>query len=323
MGTIKNRTRDRVVQSSTLLLYSIGVLLVLLLTIPKGDSLWAKQLRIDAQVNAGTWITPTETATATPTLTETPTPTLTPTETSLGQGGTSIEVKLIARGFRAGDVDLVYGVEGQVCVTNVGDVPTENLSIHNIVETKTTAGPFEEYLDFNVDVSGKSVLNPGQDYCFPYFKTFTPSEDPETKYRNSAEVSITNHSGWLPGGKQCPGPENCPFGPIEKEDFDFNGLLIFLQSDVTSTITPTPTPSLTTTDTITETPYGTPAETQVDSPTPFLTDIPDFTPTISQTPTILENPTVTLPFTPTLEVIPPTDTLIPTSEPPLTETTEP
>ena len=193
------------------------------LTMPRGDSLWSKQLRIEAQINAGTWITPTETATATPTLTETPTPTptetqtptptetqtptLTPTEPPQGVVGTSIEVKLTARGFKAGDMDPVFGVEGQVCVTNIGEVPTKNLSIHNIVEIKTTAGPFEKFIDFDVDVSGKLSLSLVRIYCYPYFKSFTPSEDPETKYRNSAEVTITNHSGWMPGGNQCPGPE--------------------------------------------------------------------------------------------------------------------
>ena len=302
---------------------------MVLLSMPRGDSLWSRQLRIEAQINAGTWITPTETATATPTLTETPTPTLTetltptptetltqtPTETSTptltpteppqGVVGTSIEVKLTARGFKAGDMDPVFGVEGQVCVANIGEVPTKNLSIHNIVETKSTGGPFEKFIDYDIDMSGKLDLEPGQDYCYQYFKTFSLSEDPETKYRNSAEVSITNHSGWMPGGNQCPGPEACPFGPTEKEDFDFNGLLISPQSAPTSTTTLTPTPLVTST------------ETLGDTPTPSYTPAPSFTPTITET------PTATLTFTLTEEIILPTETPTPTPEPPPTDTIEP
>ena len=281
----------------------------MLLSIPRGDSLWSRQLRIEAQINAGTWITPTETATVTPTLTETPTPTFTPTVTPQGQAGTSIEVKVTAKGFRAGEMDPVFGVEGQVCVTNIGEAPTENLAIHNIIETKTTGGPFEKFVDFDVDLSGKMVLEPGQDYCYPYYKIFTPSEDLETQYRNRAEVTITNHSGWLPGGKQCPGPDTCPFGPTEKEDFDFNGLLISPQSASTSTMTPTPTLSVTSTETSTET-LG-------DTPTPSLTYTPSFTSTITET------PTVTLTMTLEEVVFPPTDTPTQTPVPPPTDTPEP
>lgn len=288
-----------------MLLVFTGTIFIVLLSIPRGDSLWSRQLRIEAQINAGTWITPTETATVTPTLTETPTPTLTPTGTPPGQGGTSIEVKVTARGFSAGEMDPVFGVEGLVCVTNIGEIPTENLSIHNIIETKTTGGPFEKFVDFDVDMSGKLVLEPGQDHCYPYFKIFTPLENIETKYRNSAEVTITNHSGWLPGGKHCPGPGACPFGPTEKVDFDFNGLLISPQSAPTSTMTPTPTLTVTST------------ETLGDTPTPSLTYTPSFTSTITETPTVTS--TVTLEEV----ILPPTDTPTQTPVPLPTDTPEP
>jgi hypothetical protein len=160
-----------------------------------------------------------------------------------------------------------------------------------------------------VDVSGRPVLEPGMAYCFPYFKSFTPSEDPEAKYRNSAEVTITNHSGWMPGGKHCPGPELCPFGSTEKEDFDFSDLLVDARPLLMSTLTETPTPTVTPTDTLTMTPSDTSTETLVD----ILT--------LTYTPMPTETPTASLTFTPIEEVIPPTDT--PTPEPPPTDTPVP
>jgi hypothetical protein len=47
--------------------------------------------------------------------------------------------------------------------------------------------------------------------------TFSPVAG--ATYRNAAQVTITNHAGWLPGGKNCPGSAPCPFGPNPKADF--------------------------------------------------------------------------------------------------------
>ena len=35
-----------------------------------------------------------------------------------------------------------------------------------------------------------------------------------------AYVTITNHSGWIPGGHNCPGPDLCEFGPAPKSGFE-------------------------------------------------------------------------------------------------------
>lgn len=310
MGILSQRLRRWFFQTSVLTLFLAGVLLILLISIPKGDSLWARQLRVQAQIQAGTWTTPTETPTATPTITETPTPTLTPTETPFGFGGTSIEVTLTARGFKVGEAESVYGVEGQVCVANGGDFPTENLTILNLIEVKDGTGPFENFLDFDVDTSGKPTLEPGQTHCYTYFKTFTPLEGSKTKYRLTAGVTITNHSGWMPGGNHCPGPETCPFGPNEKADFDLSELLPGAESIFTPTMTPTSTPTITATETATSTSTETCTETYT----------PTFTFTMTNTPTTTETPEPTLTPTATETEITELDSPTPTQEPSPTET---
>jgi hypothetical protein len=108
-------------------------------------------------------------------------------------------------------------VDGQICVTNGGGVATENLQIVDVVQYKLGSGLFQDYASAAVDLSAKPVLNPGENYCYPYSVSFTPVAG--ATYRNVARITITNHSGWLPGGNNCPGPDRCPFGPNPKADF--------------------------------------------------------------------------------------------------------
>ena len=107
-------------------------------------------------------------------------------------------------------------VDGQICVTNGGGA-TENLQIVDVVQYKLDSGKFEDYVAGVVDLSAKPVLAPGESYCYPYSVSFTPVAG--ATYRNVARITITNHSGWLPGGNNCPGPDRCPFGPDPKADF--------------------------------------------------------------------------------------------------------
>ncbi len=108
-------------------------------------------------------------------------------------------------------------VDGQVCVINGGSFPTENLQIVDVVQYKVGAGSFEDYASAGVDLSAKPVLAPGESYCYPYHVTFTPVTG--AVYRSTAQITITNHAGWMPGGNNCPGPAPCPFGPNPKVDF--------------------------------------------------------------------------------------------------------
>ena len=96
------------------------------------------------------------------------------------------------------------GVRGEVCVTNGGDRPTEGLTILDVVQRRV-GGSYEDYVSSPVDVSANPVLDPGESHCYPYEISLAGS--PAGQYRNTARVTITNHSGWL----------GTPFGPA------FNG----------------------------------------------------------------------------------------------------
>lgn len=134
------------------------------------------------------------------------------------QGGTSLEAEKSASGFweRRDDEDHI-GVRGEVCVTNDGDLPSENLAILDTVQIKVGPGSFVDYISAPVDLSSFPVLMPGETRCYSYEIEFSPVD--RAKYRNLARVTITNHSGWLPGGPHCPGEDPCPFGPEPKASF--------------------------------------------------------------------------------------------------------
>ena len=101
----------------------------------------------------------------------------------------------------------IYGVRGEICVTNSGDEPTEELQILDVVQYKSGPGQFQDLVSERVDTSAKPVLEPGESYCYPYDVEFVPVEG--AIYRNEARVTITNHSGWL----------GTPFGPNPKAGF--------------------------------------------------------------------------------------------------------
>jgi hypothetical protein len=105
-------------------------------------------------------------------------------------------------------------VEGQICVTNGGSVPTENLQIVEVVQYKNGSGKFLDYATSAVDLSAKPVLSPGESYCYPYRMAFVPVAG--AVYRSVAHITITNHSGWMPGGQPS---RTCSFGPNPKADF--------------------------------------------------------------------------------------------------------
>lgn len=86
-------------------------------------------------------------------------------------------------------------------MTNGGSVPTQGLSIVDVVQVRTGSGQFQDHASKPVDVSSKPVLAAGETKCYPYEVTFAPVDG--AQYRNTARVTITNHSGHL--GE--------PFGP--------------------------------------------------------------------------------------------------------------
>jgi len=139
-----------------------------------------------------------------------------------GQSGTSIKAAKTAEGYweMVGEEHKI-GVRGEVCVTNSGEQPTENLLILDVVQMKFSATKFEDYFPaYEIDLSSHPVLAPGESQCYPYSFEIIPVTG--AKFRNVAYVTITNHSGWIPGGHNCPGPESCPFGPAPKAGFEIS-----------------------------------------------------------------------------------------------------
>ncbi len=186
-----NRTVFKVVAS-------VGCLLV---------TLFASAPRATAQGQSGTTLTASKTATGhtVRTFSWGIAKSATPTGWSLFSGDTGTSeytVTVTKTGFSdSGRVD------GSVCVTNAGAVNTENLAIVDEVEYKTGSGQYQTLLERPVDTSAKPVLAAGETYCYPYSITFTPV--PGANYRNTAHVTITNHSGHL--GEA--------FGPAPKAGF--------------------------------------------------------------------------------------------------------
>ncbi|MDQ6831553.1 MAG: hypothetical protein M3081_22045 [Gemmatimonadota bacterium] len=105
-----------------------------------------------------------------------------------------LEYRIVAT--RTGSNTTFSGVSGQICVTNGGDVATVGLAISDVIQYKTGGGPFQNLgAAHPVDVSAQTSLAPGASHCYPYSFTFTPVAG--AQYRNTAFVTITNHSGHL------------------------------------------------------------------------------------------------------------------------------
>lgn len=161
----------------------------------------------------------------------------TPSPPPQSQAGTTLSATKTATGFaEERDGVTLYGVRGEICVANGGEYPTKGLFILDTLQSKIGKGQFQDYISKPVDVSAKPVLEAGREHCYSYEFTFTPIADKNTKYRNSVSVTILNHSGWLPGGNHCEGPEACPFGPNPNTDF------ILPEEVIVPTETPSPEP---------------------------------------------------------------------------------
>ena len=158
-----------------------------------------------------------------------------PAEVEVRPGASaSLEYTLTATRTLVAEREQV-GVRGEICVTNGGDRATEGLAIVDVVQYKTGSGSFTDYVTTTVDVSIHPVLAPGESFCYPYQVLFQPVAG--AIYRNEARVTITNHSGWLPGGQNCPGPDPCPFGPSPRADFSLPEEFTLVEVDPQATLT--------------------------------------------------------------------------------------
>jgi hypothetical protein len=105
----------------------------------------------------------------------------------------------------------VAGVRGRVCVTNGGGVTTQGLKLVDQVLYKTGGGAFGPLAGASQTITPAVQLAPGASQCYNYEITFTPV--PLAQYKNSVDVTITNHSGHL----------GLPFGPSPDADFILPG----------------------------------------------------------------------------------------------------
>jgi hypothetical protein len=124
-----------------------------------------------------------------------------------GQSGTSTYTVAVTKTL---DSEIVK-VSGEVCVENVGSVPTENLTIVDRLQVDTGSGFISGEFLFSVplDLSANPVLDPGESHCYAYSIPFTPVAG-AVGYRNNAAVRITND----------PRHPGTAFGPNEKADFN-------------------------------------------------------------------------------------------------------
>jgi hypothetical protein len=134
---------------------------------------------------------------------------------------------LTATRTKTAEFDL-YGVQGQICVTNGGEVSTQNLVLFDHVQYNVGSG----YQDVPggsayVDTSIHPVLLPGETFCYPYSITFAPIYG--ANYRNAVQVTITNHSGSL----------GIPKGPEPKTDFTIPSTPVLFIDDENATLNET------------------------------------------------------------------------------------
>jgi hypothetical protein len=158
---------------------------------------------VGQQGQAGTTLSADKTATGTwnRTFSWTIDKSVTPETLNLFRGDTGSSQYTVAVTKDSG-VDEAY-IKGQICVTNGGAQATENLQI--VDELRDGVPPPHDLIaTINIDVSSNPVLDPGETACYSYRIDIPPGNiHAGGVYKNTANVTITNHSGHL--GE--------PFGP--------------------------------------------------------------------------------------------------------------
>lgn len=104
---------------------------------------------------------------------------------------------------------------GEISVWNEGAIATENLVITDWIQTKSDSGQFQNAIQATV-TPNTGIIQPGTTELnatiFPYSVVSTPLPE-GTDIRNSATVTITNHSGQL-GTAFGPNPKATYSGTI-------------------------------------------------------------------------------------------------------------
>jgi hypothetical protein len=82
-------------------------------------------------------------------------------------------------------------VDGEVCVTNNGEVATEGLAIEDRLRALLPGGDAQTLVNVFLDISENPVLDPGESHCYAYSLPFEPYEG-AVGYENRAFATITN-----------------------------------------------------------------------------------------------------------------------------------
>jgi hypothetical protein len=127
-----------------------------------------------------------------------------PTAITIPRGeSVSVAYTLTVERTKASATDT-YGVNGQVCATNGGEVTTENLRIVDQVQYKDQSGQYQDLSGASQVILPSQQLSSGETACYSYEIRFSPVAT--TQYRNLARVTITNHFGHS-GDKFGPEPQ--------------------------------------------------------------------------------------------------------------------
>lgn len=121
-----------------------------------------------------------------------------------GESGTSTYTVALTK---SAGTDSIW-VDGEVCVTNNGDIPTENLVVEDRVIAIHDGGLRTLVKKTPLDLSSNPVLDPGESACYAYSFPLTPYPG-ATGYQNEARATITNDPRG-PGEPLGPGAE-APF----------------------------------------------------------------------------------------------------------------
>lgn len=118
----------------------------------------------------------------------------------------------------------VAGVRGNICVTNGGSRVTQDLELVDQVQYKMGAGKFRPLAGATQTIIPGEQLEPGKKKCYPYQIEFTPIKG--ATYRNTARVTITNHSGHL----------GYAFGPSPKASFSLPSRPTIVRTDAKASL---------------------------------------------------------------------------------------
>lgn len=126
---------------------------------------------------------------------------VTPASAQLAPGASATFGYTLTATRTLADSGAAAGVQGQICVTNLGSVDSEGMTVRDVVQASTNGGgSWTTLATLNVDVSGNPVVSRNETACFDYDVAFTPIAG--ALYRNQGEVTWTNAGN---GGVPAPG----------------------------------------------------------------------------------------------------------------------